>query len=130
MLQRLLNEVDAQGDKSHFQKICEQAHPEYKGSNHCAYNVAKAMADSHNLLSTRVSNRPEDWAWGKLHARQYSNLPWSKTPLKFLFHREVYTGGNNNSLNVAGCKFRKNSANTIFHSVHVSSFKMVVNFDP
>ena len=70
MLQRMFIEVDAQGDKSHFQKICEQAHPEaYTGTNPCAYNVAKAMADAHALLSARVSQRPEDWTWGKLHAR-------------------------------------------------------------
>ena len=57
-------------------------------------------------------------------------MPWSKTPLRFFFHREVQTGGNNNSLNVAGCKFRTNSENIVFSSIHVAAFKMVVNFDP
>ena len=56
--QRMLIEVDEQGASSHFQKICEQAHPEYKGLNHCAYNVAKALADTHALLSESVSKNP------------------------------------------------------------------------
>ena len=58
MYQRMLVEVDEQGAQSHFQKICEQAHPEYKGLNYCAYNVAKAMADSHALLTENVSKNP------------------------------------------------------------------------
>ena len=33
-------------------------------------------------------------------------------------------------MNVAGCKFRKNRLNTVFNSVHVAAYKMVVNFDP
>lgn len=88
------------------------------------------MAHSTALLTKNVSKRPEDWAWRNLHTRQYVNLPWSKTPLRFLFHREVQTGGNNNSLNVAGCKFYSNKDNIVFNSKHVAAYKMVVNFDP
>ena len=88
------------------------------------------MTDAKALLERNVSKKPEDWIWRNLHTRQYSNLPWSKTPLRFFFHREVQTGGNNNSLNVAGCKFRTNANNTVFNSVHVAAYKMVVNFDP
>jgi len=76
-----------------------------------------------------VSKDPANWKWRTLHTRQYANMPWSKTPLRFFFHREVQTGGNNNSLNVAGCKFRTNKDNTVFNSVHVAAYKMVVNFD-
>ena len=109
--------------------ICQDAHPEYKGENHCAYNVAHALASSAKLLTNKVSKRPEDWTWRNLHSRQYTNLPWSKTPLKFFFHREVPYAGNNNSINVSGCKIRSNRNNTVFQSVHVAAYKMVVNFD-
>ena len=64
-----------------------------------------------------------------MHARQYANLPWSKTPLRFFFHREVPFGGNNNSVNVSGTKLRTNRNNTVFQSTHVAAFKMVINFD-
>ena len=86
------------------------------------------MADSHRILSTNVSKRPEDWVWINLHVKQFKNLPWSMTPLRFFFHREVPSAGNNNSLNVAGVKIRANADNIVFNSIHTSSFKMVVNF--
>lgn len=129
MYQRLVLEVEREAERSHFQIICEQGHREYRGGNPCAYNVAKAMASASMLLTKNVSSKPEDWMWRNLHVRQYSNLPWSKTPLRFFFHREVPSGGNNNSLNVAGCKFSKNRQNTVFSSIHVAAYKMVVNFD-
>ena len=89
LYQRLLLEVEVEGEQSHFQILCEQAHPEYKGMNHCAYNVAKAMVEAKQLLTKNVSKSPADWKWRTLHTRQYANLPWSKTPLRFFFHREV-----------------------------------------
>ena len=110
--------------------LCEQAHPEYTGKNFCAYNVARSLADAVALLKHSVSKQPEDWQWRKLHSRQYENLPWSKTPLKFFFHREVPFGGNNNTPNVSGCKLFNNRNNIVFNSKHVANFKMVVNFDP
>ena len=112
--QRMIKEVSEQGADSHFQVLCEDAYPEYKGGNYCGFNVARAMAHSANLLQTRFSKRPEDWTWRNLHQRQYTNLPWSKTPLKFFFHREVSYGGNNNSPNVSGVKLRTNRDNVIF----------------
>ena len=91
--------------------------------------MARSLADAKKLLEKNVSSRPEDWVWRNLHARQYVNLPWSKTPLKFLYHREVPFGGNNNSLNVSGLKLRANRDNIVFKSVHVAAYRMVVNFD-
>ena len=41
--QRLLTEVQAQKEESHFQVICEGAYKVYKGKNHCAYSVAMAL---------------------------------------------------------------------------------------
>ena len=121
-------ETAEEGIDSHFHLICEGAYLEYKGENHCAYNVARSLADSVALLKSKVSSKPEDWIWRNLHRRQYSYLPWSKTPLRFLFHREVPFGGNNNTPNVSGCKLRSNKDNTVFESIHVAAYKMVVMF--
>lgn len=126
--QRLLVEVAEVGDESHFQILCQAAYPEYKGENYCAYNVARSLADSVALLKKNVSKNPKDWIWRNLHARQYANLPWSKTPLKFFFHREVPFGGNNNTPNVSGCKIRMNKDNIVFQSHVVAAYKMVVLF--
>ena len=125
---RLIIEAAEEGAESHFQPLCEQAHKEYKGDNPCAYNVARAMADSVALLKKHVSKSPSDWIWRNLHSRQYANLPWSKTALKFFFHREVPYAGNNNTPNVSGTKIRANRKNIVFESTHVAAFKMVVHF--
>lgn len=111
---RMMIEVDAEAEDSHFQVLCQQAYPEYKGNNHCGYNVARSMADAVTLLKKNVSKSPQDWIWRNLHSRQYANLPWSKTPLRFLFHREVPYGGNNNTPNVSGTKIRTNRKNVVF----------------
>ena len=87
------------------------------------------MADSVGLLKKQVSKNPTDWKWRNLHSRQYANLPWSKTALKFFFHREVPYAGNNNTPNVSGTKIRANRKNVVFQSTHVAAFKMVVHFD-
>ena len=126
--QRILTEVLAQGPQSHFQTFCEDAYPEYAGINYCAYNVARSMADAKSLLHWRVSKNPKDWVWRNIHVREYANLPWSKTPLAFLFHRTVPMSGNNNSLNVSGVKMLKNRNNVVFEAIHVASYKMVVSF--
>ena len=90
--------------------------------------MARAFADTAALLKKHVSKTPSDWIWRNLHARQYANLPWSKTALRFFFHREVPYGGNNNTPNVSGTKIRANRQNIVFQSTHVAAFKMVVNF--
>jgi len=87
------------------------------------------MADSVSLLKTKVSKDPKNWIWRNLHSRQYANLPWSKTPLKFFFHRDVPYSGNGNTPNVSGVKFRRNRQNIVFESTHVAAYKMIVNFD-
>ena len=128
--QRIILEADSLGAESRFQVICQGAYDsEYKGDNSCAYNVARTLVDAKNLLEKKVSKNPDDWKWRNLHLRQYVNLPWSRTPLRFLFHRDVPHGGNNNTPDVSGIKLRKNRKNVILESVHVAAFKMVVNFD-
>ena len=49
----------------------------------------------------------KEWIWGNVHTNVYTNLPWSKTPLKFLFHREVHTFGNTNTPHVSKVSYMK-----------------------
>lgn len=57
------------------------------------------------------------------------NLPWSKTPLKFFFHKRVHTGGNSNTPNVSAYKDKKNYNNTIIVSGHAANYKQIIQFD-
>ena len=43
-----------------------------------------------------------NWKYSNLHVNEYTAQPWSFTPLRSLFHREVPTGGNGNTINVSG----------------------------
>ena len=63
------------------------AFPEYKGDNVCAYNIARSFSDAKIFLEKNVSKNTTDWKWGNVHFVEWESLPWSKTPLKFLFHR-------------------------------------------
>ena len=91
-------DADQLGSNSKFDVLCEDAYGgEYLGQSKCAYNVARSLAEAQKRLSDEVS----DQTWGNLHNRQYENLPWSKTPLRPIFHREIPHGGNGNTPNVA-----------------------------
>lgn len=57
-MQRLLKSILEEGKDSRFQPICEGAHPEYKGDNPCAYNIAMGLVETHDFLGSRVSANP------------------------------------------------------------------------
>jgi len=93
--------------------LCESAYKDYKGENPCAYSIAMALVESHEWLTTKVSPDSSTWLWSDLHVNEYPNLPWSKTPLKFLFHRTIGVPGNDNTPHVSKTSARKNAENTV-----------------
>ena len=128
-LQMILVEAAEEGSDAHFNVICEGAFPEYHGSEACAYNVARSLSDAIKMLKRQVSPKVEDWKWHNLLSRHYTNLPFSQTPLRALFHREVPVGGNANSPNVSGIKMNKNYQGPTWESKHTTGFRMIVGFD-
>lgn len=99
--QLILIDVLEKGDKSKFNKICKNAYPEYEGTNKCAYNIAKSLAWTYSFLKKELSSNQEDWTWGHVHYKEYTNAPFSLTPLRPFFHRQVINGGNSNTPNVS-----------------------------
>lgn len=79
-----------------YNRFCTNGFEDYDYSDgiDCAYNVARALAESFDYLKTNISPNHQDWKWSRFHYNDYSYSPWSLTPLKFLFHREVPTAGN------------------------------------
>lgn len=57
-MQRLLKSIMEEGKDSRFQPICEGTHPNYKGDNPCAYNIAMGLVETHDFLSSQVSTNP------------------------------------------------------------------------
>lgn len=123
--QRLLTETKEQGAASHFQRICHNGYRAYTGNNHCAYNTARSLTETKEFLSKSVSQDPQRWKWIDLHVSEYINLPWSRTPLKFLMHRKVPTLGNSNTPHVAKTVLSKNANNLVFTSSHAANYKEI-----
>jgi len=77
-----------------YNRLCANGFEEYKGNAACAYNVARALVETKHHLDRTVSKNPSELVWKNVHHNEYANMPWSLTPLKFLFHRSVPTAGN------------------------------------
>ena len=80
-----LKSVAEKGAESKYQFLCREAYQEYTGPNICAYNIARSFVKVKQFLSENVSPRVENWKWGRVHFNQYDSLPWSKTPLRYIF---------------------------------------------
>lgn len=57
---------------------------------------------------------------------EYEHAPWSRTPLKPLFHRTVPSPGNTNTPFVSKLDFRKNRDNAVIQSNSSANWKMLV----
>ena len=89
--------------------------------------MAKAFANSRNFLKKNISRNEERWTWGDVHINEYAAMPWSKTPLKHFFHREVSTAGNSHTPNVS--KANLDLKENRFVSTHAANFKMLVSLE-
>ena len=56
-------------------------------------------------------------------------MPWSSTPLKFLFHRQIYSGGNGNTPNVSKYQNYDNYNSAVLSSNHAAGYKQLIQFD-
>ena len=127
--QNIIESILVEKEKSHFQIICEGSYPDNapKGlSNHCAYQIAMALLDAKEFLERNVSADVKDWAWGRNHVMDYTNLPFSKTILKPLFHRSVPVPGNSNTPFFAKISERKNRDEGLITSTAAGGLKMVI----
>jgi hypothetical protein len=88
-----------------------------------------AFVQANDYLKKYSMGKEELLRWDHHHYNEYSNLPWSKTPLKFLFHRDVPTFGTTNSPHVSKVSYRRASEDMKFVSTHVAGLKMVVAHD-
>ena len=111
-----LRSVAEEGSESKYQNLCRSAYPEYTGENFCGYNLALAFINTKKLLEDSVSKNHEDWKWGNLHVVDFRSLPWSKSPLKFFFDRQIKTGGNSNTPNASKYNLARNVDKPIISS--------------
>ena len=104
-VERLFQDIEVNPSDSRFNAICMDAN-DYKGKKNCAYNLAAAFAQAFEYLQENVSKSSDNWIWRNVHRNIYPNLPWSKTPLRYAFHREVPTAGSTNTPHVSKVSYR------------------------
>lgn len=61
-----------------------------------------------------------------MHQNEYPYTPWSKTPLKFIFHRKVPTAGNGHTPHVAKYFIRDALNTKMFNGKHAANYKQVI----
>jgi hypothetical protein len=90
-----------------------------------------AFAEVKGQLERHIDEEQDRWIWRNAHYNAYTHLPLSKTPLKFLFHRNVPSQGNQNTVNLSKFSYKKNydSVKTI-ESSNAANYKSVVQLDP
>lgn len=88
--------------------------------------MVMAFVDTSEFLKNNLARDTKKWAWRNVHSNTYPNTPWSKTPLKFIFHREIPTGGNTQTPNVAKTSTNRASQENYFTTTHTGNLKMLV----
>ena len=124
-----LKSVAEKGADSKYQILCKEAYPEYTGPNTCEYNIARSFVKVKQFLSENVSPKIEDWKWGRVHFNQYDSLPWSKTPLRHIFQRNVPWPGNENTVNVSVHFRSQNYGKPVINAMAGVNYKFVNSFD-
>lgn len=79
-------------------------------------------------MQKNVSPNDYDWLYKNVHTNVYPALPWSMTPLKFLFQRDVPVGGNTQTPSVSNIKHLKASKSGFYESTHTANLKQVISF--
>lgn len=126
-IQRMILTLGKDPENQRFNRICAHGYIDYKGGKSCLYNFARALSDSFVFLSQSVSPEAKDWEWKNVHVNEYANMPWSLSPFKFLFHKEVPIGGNGNTVKVSKYSDSKVQQLKAFKATHTPNYKQVVS---
>ena len=91
--------------------------------------MAKAFVEVKDHLSNKLGLKQADWKYGNLHVNEYPNAPWSMTPLRKIWHREVSIGGNSNTPSVSKYNMARIEENKIIKSTHTANYKQIIAFN-
>jgi acyl-homoserine lactone acylase PvdQ len=126
-IQRMIHTLVEDPENENFNRICRGVYTnEYKGQRQCMYNIARAMAETYDFLTSNISPNSGDWMWKHVHVNEYPHIPLSFSPFKPLVHREVPIGGNGNTVKVSKYSFKRLKEMKTFKSTHTPNYKTVV----
>jgi len=106
--------------------LCAGAYKNYKGKNHCAYNIAMSFVNAYDFLKENLSSNEQNWLWSNVHSNEYPNAPWSKTWLRPIFNREVITAGNMNTPHISKYSLARAAKDMRFVATASPGYKMIV----
>lgn len=89
--------------------------------------MAVAFALTKGFLSNSIGQDPAKWMWRNVHVNEYPSTPWSNTPLRLLFHREVPSPGNVNTPNVSKASIKRASETMRWIGTNTGNFKMLIS---
>lgn len=107
-------------------KFCQNNENRKKSNISCIMNVVNSLLEAKSYIENNLGEESQSWKWKNLHFAEYSYHPFSKTPLKFIFHRTVGRSGNMNTINVA---LPKNQEGKGFSSFHSANLRFISNLD-
>jgi len=92
--------------------------------------MAMSFIKAREFMIENISPDSKKWVWKNVHKNEYASTPWSQTPLKPFFHREVPTPGNMNTPSVSKAGTKRASEEGRFTGRHTANLKMLVQMHP
>lgn len=86
---------------NHQEAWCENKDNSHLTENNCIYNLISALKETYHFLCSKMGSDISQWEWGKLHKKRIKNIPFTYTPLKYLFDREFPDNGNRRTLDLS-----------------------------
>ena len=112
-----------------YNRLCKNGFSGNSSDMSCAYNIARSFLEAKKHLEQHLSPKIANWKWGEAMTLEYTNQPWSSTPLKPIFHRSVKSGGNENTVNVAEIDYYEAAHTLKFKGRNAPNYKMVVSLE-
>jgi len=91
--------------------------------------MAMSFLKAKDFMVEHLSSDSRQWHWRNVHKNEYASTPWSKTPLKPFFHREVPAPGNMNTPSFSKAGTKGASEEGRFTGRHTANFKMLVQMN-
>lgn len=80
---------------------------------------------AHSYMKKEFGPDVSEWKWAAVHTTDYQNLPWSKTNLRSIWHREVPTSGNGNTPGISKYSLVRANKEGKFRGTGVGGLKVL-----
>jgi len=102
---------------------CRSSQSQENVKNLCVYNMMISLYEARDYLADVLGSDVSQWRWGRIHKMEFKNIPFSETPLKFIWHRSYEAGGNTRTINVGSHYIEQHN----FDSIHGSNVRFIAD---